>query len=177
MTTVKITLTILTSSVVTSVVTAFLTAYFQKRLQKSDYKLKYFEKVTDRRLDAYELANQITSFLKVMTAEDNSPWPVIMGSIDFYNDFMAKLAMTTLHNIWFSDMLSDKLTELNVYLKNIETEYQFKTDEEIQNAGKKCLPKLRLLSKEIRHIIDKDYKSLNDIDSFNKKSRNNFPVR
>ncbi len=172
MTTEKIILTILTSSVIT----AFLTAYFQKRLQKSDYKLKYFEKVTERRLDAYELANQITSFLKVMTAENSSPWPVIMGSIDFYNDFMAKLAMTTLHNIWFSDMLSDKLTELNVYLKNIETEYQFKTDEEIQNTGKKCLSKLRLLSKDITEIIHKDYKSLNDIDSFNKKSQKKFPV-
>lgn len=172
MTTENIIITILTSSVVT----AFLTAYFQKRLQKSDYKLKYFEKVTERRLDSYELANQVTSFLKVMTAENSSPWPVIMSSIEFYNDFMAKLAMTTLHNVWFSDMLSDKLTELNVYLKKIEIEYQFKTDEEIQNVGKKCLPRLRLFSKDISEIIHNDFRSLNDIDSFKKKSKKKFPL-
>jgi len=173
MTTEKIILTILTSSVIT----AFLTAYFQKRLQKSDYKLKYFEKVTEKRLASYELANQVTSFLKVMTAENSSPWPFIMGSIEIYNDFMTKLAMTTMHNIWFSDLLSNKLTELNVYLKNIETKYQFQTDEEIQNAGKVCLSDLRLLSTEISEIIHNDFKNLNDIDSFNKKSKEKFLVK
>ncbi|AZJ35718.1 hypothetical protein [Tenacibaculum singaporense] len=166
MTTEEIIITILSSSLVTS----FFTAYFQRLLQKSDYKLKYFEKVTERRLHAYEQVINITSLLKVSTKEKEKPWSFILGSIDIYHEFMVKLATTVLSNIWYSDDLRNKLTELNIFLKNLETEYEFSNDLEIQEIGKQYRNDIRKLSNEISTILHRDFKNLNDIDKFNRKT-------
>lgn len=166
-------ISIISSSFFASLFTVLITNYLKKRHQERDYKNKYYEKILDKRIKAYDdldsLINEFTTFAKV---ED--------GKILIHSFFLTKktyLKATKILNenisntFWLSNEASNILSKLQVFIINKVDNEIFQNIEsydqsELHSKRKKHFEDIRSFVKELKLIAKKDVKALHKINSF-----------
>ena len=167
MTTEKIIALVLTSSVLSSI----LTVFFQWIFKFVDYRLDYKKKVIDKRLNAYENIDLIIWQLGFITQNGKMYWSGIFTSKTDFDNFVVNLVLARKNQIWISNKLLHKLTELNSFLTNLENENTPKNDIDYKKIGNEHFEKIRKFRVEIEKIYKNDFKNLDKVRSFlNEKS-------
>lgn len=176
MTTEKIIALVLTSSVLSSILTVFVQWIFKF----VDYRLDYKKKVIDKRINAYENIDLIVWQLGFLTQNGEMYWSGIFTSKNDFDNFVVNLTIARKNQIWLSNILTDKLTELNVFLINLQNENTPKNDTDYNKIGNEYFEKIREFRTEIEKIYKNDFKDLDNVKRFfNEKSNltNSYEIR
>lgn len=166
---------VLTSSLISSL----LTVFFQWIFKFIDFKNDFNKKIIDKRLNAYEKIENTIWSLSLKTQDGEKAWLTILSSSEYYNNFTVNLVLNIKTSIWISNELNSKLTELNVFLTNLENKYTPKSDNEFEIIGAKYMKEIVLLKDEIKDIYFKDFNKIHDVNSFLKEkgeSKKTFQV-
>tara|TARA_R110002033_G_C3788421_1_gene230073 strand:+ start:35 stop:595 length:561 start_codon:yes stop_codon:yes gene_type:complete len=166
---------VLTSSLISSL----LTVFFQWIFKFIDFKNDFNKKIIDKRLNAYEKIENTIWSLSLKTQDGNKAWLTILSSSEYYNNFTVNLVFNIKQSIWISNELNSKLTELNVFLTNLENKYMPKKDSDFETIGEKHMTDITLLRDEIKYIYFKDFNKIHDVSSFLKdkgESKKTFQV-
>jgi len=167
MTNEKIIALILTSSVLSSVLTVVV-QYFFKFI---DYRLDYKKKIIDKRINAYENIGLITWQLGFITQDGEMAWSGIFTSEKDFDNFIVNLTLARKDQIWLSQELTNKFTELNAFLINLQNDNGRVDEKDYNKLGNENFSIIREYRKEIELIYKKDFKNLDKVDRFlDKKS-------
>lgn len=167
---------IITLILSSSVLSAILTSVANWLIQKENYQKEYYKKILDKRLEAYGIVEHIESSLKLHVRLDNSklcPAFCASGKQEFDN-LIIKVAEAINISFWLSSEISNKLTEINVYLlQEIEDKIDDNGDVNIQLAeiGTEKIEDIRKLRKELTTFLYNDFKSLHNVRKFIRKPK------
>lgn len=155
-----------------SVVAAVLTSIINWLLVKQNYKNDYYKIILEKRINAYENMNSLVSEMSVLTNMGDYLIPTICFTVESFDNFQIKLALSVSDGFWLSSELSSKLSETNVYLLNnisnkISTDpRKIDIDEKYNESGKLELEQVRAFRKSLQTIMNSDFKKLYDVRSF-----------
>lgn len=176
MTNEKIIALILTSSVLSSVLTV-LVQYFFKFL---DYRLDYKKKIIDKRINAYENVGSITWQLAFITQDGEMAWSGIFTSEKDFDNFLVNLTLARKDQIWLSQELTKKFTELNAFLINLQNDHTPVDERDYNKLGNENFSIIRKFREEIESIYKNDFRNLDKVDRFLDKksdSKTKFDIR
>ncbi|MFM2225670.1 MAG: hypothetical protein RJA07_1872 [Bacteroidota bacterium] len=163
-TTTKLIIIILSSSVIASILTSFAN-YF---LTQINYKNEYFKKIIDKRLLAFEEVYEFIVQFKVLIHDDDKVSPFFFGQ--GVVDAEAKMIMffeSTKNSFWLSKEVGELITEFNVLIHNIITKAKIEKDKDaaLKNLGMKHLDDLRKTRKKIEVQLFKDLQKLHKVEN------------
>ncbi|SHI59780.1 hypothetical protein SAMN02745146_1138 [Hymenobacter daecheongensis DSM 21074] len=161
-----------------SLLSAFLTNIVNWLIQKNNFKNDYYKKLLDKRLNAYEEVEALISRMKpLIHLEDGNACNIFFTTGKHeYEMFVISLMKPLMSSFWLSNAVSNKITELNVFLLN-EISYKIEdlSDEQaatiLENLGIKHRETIRNIRKEIENLLYSDLKTLHNISSFVKNPR------
>lgn len=181
MTTTKIILAILSSSVLSAVLTSFI----NWRIHNSNYKKDYYKKLLDKRLDAYESLNTlIINLSSVVYTEKGFIQALFCGTIGF-KVFNSELHKAIDKSFWLDDLTSHKLTELSAFIfNNVSGCIDDNLEEDILTQkylelGIKYYNEIEDYKNFLKETMNKELKELYKINNFfndNRGGNKTYPV-
>lgn len=147
-----------------SLLTAFITIIANWFLQKDKYKKEYYKLILQRRLQAYELIDEYISNANMRTLIGNELYPTFILEEEFFGIHLVRIFEVKKHTRWISKELTEKLTEYNALLINIDNEINLTMDRKLVAINN--LEKIRNFQNEISNILMTDFRDLHNIKSF-----------
>lgn len=182
MSSTEIILAILSSSILATIFTSFI----NWKLHNSNYKKEYYKKILDKRLAAFEIVQSLSGKMSFQASTGKFATPSICYDEKFYQSFIFQMMAAIDQSFWLDSTTSEKLTEINVFLYNnignkINDDWNEKQrDEKYQELGNKNWEAIRNFRKELQSLINKELKSLHNVNDFfiknSKKSTISFSV-
>ncbi|HEX2616233.1 MAG TPA: hypothetical protein VHL57_01760 [Flavobacteriales bacterium] len=158
-----------------SVIAAALTSFVTWRINAANYRREYYKKLLDRRLDAYERVEAVIEVLEMFIRRaDGTLTPfVCAGGNERWLDFQVQLLQVKSRSVWLSDKVSGKLTELNVFLIDVEDVAKESTafDDNLEEIGAVNADRFRRFRQELQALLFQDFRILSDIPGFVKRMR------
>ena len=165
----EIILLILTSSVVASA----LTLLGNRFLISTNYKHDYYKKIIDQRLSAYEgidrVINELATFTQLESGEIIHTICYNKNSYDAFNDVLSE-AMDK--GIWFSTGVSEKITEINIFILGIHNKINANNNTlTYQQLGTEYFSQLKEFKSELKDLMNNDLESLHLVKGYFKEKR------
>lgn len=178
----EIIITIISSSLLS----AALTAIVNWNLHNSNYKKEYYKKILDKRLEAFEIIQEIAGKLSFRTQLDDYVIPAICFDNKYFENFVFLLASGVNTSFWLDHSTSNKITELNVFLLNNISNHIDPTwsddrkIEEYHKLGNLHSEEIRNFRRDLQGLINNELKNLHNVNKFfsnnRKKTPATFPV-
>lgn len=153
------TLIIITSSVsLVSVLIGFLINWL---LMNFNYKMEFYKKLIDKRLEAYEKENEIECILSTVMIVDNKKFPEIFESWNSFYTFYMKFKSVAQKSAWYSNELTQHLHYFSAYMCDVIMPNFEKIDS--REYGNKQMETISKFFMEMRSISEKDLMNLHKI--------------
>ncbi|WP_427113840.1 hypothetical protein [Megasphaera sueciensis] len=132
-----------------------------------DYKNTYYALVLQKRMDAYELIEQVISEFSYAVGENGqqSYYPSISTKDDITKCIML-LVKIKLHTLWISNDMNTSLTKLNYMLYKLRESADIYNNKQLIELGKKLYDDFGKIRVDIGNQLTKDMLSLHEIEEF-----------
>lgn len=171
MTTAEIIGLVLTSSVVSALFTSFI----NWKIQNRNYRNEYYKKLLEKRLEAYESVEDLISRLitVVIIGKGKACNLFFTYGQDEFNKFIISLPFVMRKSFWVKEKITEKITELNVLLIEIDNQLNpdGDIDKQLKELGSIHRDKIREIRESIESLLYKDFETLHDIRRFIKTIR------
>lgn len=162
---------ILTSSLISSALTSIVNWY----IQRNNYKIDYYKKLLEKRIEAYEMIIfYIDEMKQIVDLNDGKSCHRFLSSgRGLYTAFSNSVALGTGKSFWLSYDVSNLVSKFNIFLhENINNQIQHLAEQDIDNKlrmlGIRHRDKITEFRISIENQVQNDFKDLHNIVKFTK---------
>lgn len=174
----KILTLLLTSSFLGAIFSAFITGLVNWLLSSKNYKLKTYEEIAKKRVQAYEKMVSISYQFKLFVSDNEKIVPYVFANgIKHLNDFQITMMEAFIESFWLDQNMSDLFTELNIYVHNVESEARSheNPDEYLKQIAVRDKDKIRDINKRLSNQLRTDLLNIHEVERFIRKTTPNRP--
>jgi hypothetical protein len=161
-----------------SVLSAILTGFVNLRIHNLNFKREYFKKIIDKRIQAQEQIEALSSQLKIQIKLDNGTLcnSVCASGEDYFQTFCILVAASLNTSLWLSDELAGVLQDFNIFLLN-EITHEINgnsikdRNQSLIDLGIRHHEHLREFREKIEMQLMKDFATLSNVKAFIKPKR------
>jgi hypothetical protein len=169
---------LLTSSFLGAIIASIITGAVNWYISSKNYKLKTYEEIAKKRINAYEKMVGISYQFKLYISDNQKIIPYVFANgIEYLNEFQMVLMQIFVESFWLDQSIGGLFTELNTYIHNVDSEAKSHKNpsEFLKEIAVRDKDKIKDLNKRLSNQIRIDLLNIHQVERFIRKTSPKTP--